>query len=43
MAEPFLVYYPDDLRIKIRSGTGVKALHLALEIRADGSRDVLGM
>ena len=35
----------DALRVKIRSGAGVKAMavHLALGIRTDGSRDVLGM
>lgn len=46
---PLDVCYPvvffDALRVKIRSGTGVKAMavHLALGIRTDGSRDVLGM
>ena len=39
------VVFFDALRVKIRSGTGVKAMavHLALGIRTDGSRDVLGM
>ena len=39
------VVFFDALRVKIRSGAGVKAMavHLALGIKTDGSRDVLGM
>ena len=46
---PLDVCYPvvffDALRVKIRSGTCVKAMavHLALGIKTDGSRDALGM
>ena len=39
------VVFFDALRVKSRSGAGVKAMavHLALGIKTDGSRDVLGI
>ena len=41
----YLVAFFDALRVKIRSGAAVKnmAVHLAIGVRVDGTREVLGM
>ncbi len=41
----YSVAFFDPLRVKIRSGAAVKnmAVHLAIGVRVDGTREVLGM
>ena len=45
LEECYAVVFFDALRVKVRSGAGVKAMacHIALGIRTDGSREVLGL
>lgn len=45
LEECYPVVFFDAIRVKVRSGAGIKAMaaHLALGIRNDGSRDVLGI
>ena len=45
LEECYPVVFFDAIRVKVRSGAGIKAMaaHLALGIRNDGSREVLGI